>query len=50
MIFTAPRIPKPYYLIVVLMLMLCFGKSQAQSIFNKRISISVEETPLADVL
>lgn len=50
MIFPAPRIPKPNHLIVVLMLMLCFGQSQAQSIFNKRISISVEGTPLADIL
>jgi hypothetical protein len=50
MISTTLRIPKPRHLIILLMFILCFGQSQAQSIFNKRISVSVDHVSLADVL
>jgi hypothetical protein len=50
MIITTTQIPKPSYIIILLMLMLCFGRSQAQSIFNKRVSVSIDRARLGDVL
>ncbi|MFC0518561.1 LA_2272 family surface repeat-containing protein [Mucilaginibacter angelicae] len=50
MIITAAKIPKPYHVIILFMLMFCFGHTQAQSIFNKRVSVSFDRARLADVL
>ncbi len=47
---TNTQIPKPGHLIILLMLMLCFGRTQAQSIFNKRVSVSIDHARLANVL
>ncbi|WP_414688584.1 LA_2272 family surface repeat-containing protein [Mucilaginibacter sp.] len=50
MIFTAIKTPKPYRLVILLVLMLCVSRSHAQSIFNRLVSVNAEGVALADVL
>lgn len=50
MIFTAIKTPKSYRLVILLVLMLCVGRSHAQSIFNRLVSVNAEGVALADVL
>ncbi|AYL98138.1 LA_2272 family surface repeat-containing protein [Mucilaginibacter celer] len=50
MISTAFKVPKTCRLIVLLLLVLCTGRSNAQSIFNRKVSVNAEGVALADVL